>query len=244
MTQTHDNPDGWDVLFISYKMKFAGGKEHAFTVKLDPETLALLRPPRENLPEWTRLKFHGCPNCPLDPARHEYCPVAAGLTELIAFLQVLTSYEQVEVVVETRERTYATHSTLQHVAGSLMGIYMVTCGCPILDRMRPMVETHLPFSTWQETVYRVVSMYLLAQYFRKKNGLTPNWDIHGLVGYYEQVQIVNSAFADRLRHVPTLDGDASLNAIALLSSLAAMATMSIQDDDLAHWEKILLAHWG
>ena len=41
--------------------------------------------PATELPAWTRLDFHQCPNCPLTPATHPHCPMAArfaGLVEL------------------------------------------------------------------------------------------------------------------------------------------------------------------
>jgi hypothetical protein len=243
MTDHLQEPEQSPPVFFRYRLKFSEGGERVFTVNLDPDTLAL-RLGGGRPPAWTRLEFHQCPNCPLEPARHPECPVAVGLIELISFLEDLTSYTEIGVVVETRERNYTADSTLQRVAGSLMGIYMVTCGCPILDKMRPMVETHLPFSTWEETVYRVMSMYLLAQYFRIRNGLEPAWDLAGLVGYYDEVQTVNVEFANRLRGIPSLHGDAGLNAISLLSSLATMASMSIKDHDLQHWERIFMAHWG
>jgi hypothetical protein len=68
--------------------------------------------------------------------------------------------------------------------------------------------------------------------------------LDGVVKYYEQVQTVNVHFAERLRAIPKIEGDASLNAITLLASNASMAAMTLQDHDLAHWERIFMAHWG
>jgi hypothetical protein len=135
------------------------------------------------------------------------------------------------------------NTTLQVVAGSLMGIYMVTSGCPILDKMRPMVETHLPLYTPEETVYRAITMYLMAQYFRSRNGFEPWWDLKGLADYYKEVQTVNLSFAERLRSISD-KGEPTLNAIALLDSHGETVKESIIFNALAHWERIFMATWG
>ena len=244
MAGNHVEDEFSEPVFFRYVMRFANGMERTFQVTLDPETLAFVPDQQIEPPDWTRLQVHQCEVCPFTPGDHPHCPVAVNLVDLIEFLKDLVSHEEVDVRVESRERSYFAHTTLQRVAGSLMGIYMVTSDCPILDKMRPMVETHLPFSTWQETVYRVMSMYLLAQYFRMVNGLAPNWNLHGLVDYYAQVQQVNVSFSDRLRAIPTLTGDASLNAVCMLASNATMASITIEEEDLAHWERIFMAHWG
>jgi hypothetical protein len=244
MAEEVDVRMGDEPVFFRYRMKFAHGLVKTITVTLDYHTLGIMAPPRPAPPEWTPREFPKCTHCPLDPGQHARCPVAVNMIELIEFLFDLASFEEVEVAVETLERTYTKNTTLQRVAGSLMGIFMVSSGCPILNKMRPMVETHLPFATWQETVYRVMSMFLLAQYFRHKNGLAPTWSLDGIVSYYAQVQEVNAAFAGRLRAIPSLEGDASLNAVSILASLAVMASMTLQDNDLDHWEKIFMTHWG
>ena len=61
-----------------------------------------------------------------------------------------------------------------------------------------MVRFHLPFATREETMYRVVAMYLMAQYFRQRNGLEPDWEMADLVHMYEDVTVVNKSFVDRL----------------------------------------------
>jgi hypothetical protein len=233
-----------DKIFIRYKLKFELGGKKEFNIDLDYDSLDILAEKSSDPPDWTRLEFHQCPNCPLEKAKHPHCPVAVHLTDVIDFLIDLTSWQEVDVEVVTGQRSYCAHTTLQTVAGSLMGIYMTTSGCPILNKMRPMVETHLPFASWQETVYRVVSMYVLSQYFRMKAGKKPKWDLQGLVDYYEEVQRINVAFNDRLNNIPLREGDASLNAISILSSYASMAAMKIQDDDLEHWKNIFMETWG
>jgi len=227
---------------ITYSMKFDSGLERAFTVVMDHETLDIIPRNPVEPPHWAGLEQCKCPNCTLDPALHSHCPIALNLHELIDFLSDLISYEEVDVTVESNERKYMKRTSLQSVASSLMGIIMVTSGCPILNKLRPMVETHLPFSTWEETTYRVVSMYLFAQYFNRKNGVEPDWDLNGLVSIFDDIEIVNQSFCRRLDLVRT--EDSCVNAVNILSSLGTLTKMIITENDLAHWGDIFTAHYG
>tara|TARA_B100000686_G_scaffold86198_1_gene93073 strand:- start:90 stop:251 length:162 start_codon:yes stop_codon:yes gene_type:complete len=50
-------------------------------------------------------------------------------------------------VSATDERCYVEHTTMTEAVSSLLGIYMVTSGCPVMDKLRPMVRFHLPLAT-------------------------------------------------------------------------------------------------
>ena len=117
---------------------------------------------------------------------------------------------------------------MQQALSSLLGIYMVTSGCLVMDRLRPMVRFHLPFATLEETNYRVISMYLMAQYFRRKRGLRPDWELKGLVPIYEAIQTVNKSFLARLNELKGKDANA--NALVILDSFAGYVTFSINTD--------------
>lgn len=118
---------------ISYRIAFDDGRTKEFVVCMDPDTLDIV-PARESVPpEWARLELARCPNCPLDAAVHKDCPIAANMGDLIEFLKDLMSHDEVEVTVETRERRYMRRTSLQSVGSSLMGIIMVTSGCPVLN---------------------------------------------------------------------------------------------------------------
>ncbi len=231
-------------LSFTYRLEFDDGQVREFTVQLDRETLQLVSDNREPHPEWTKLDFHQCPNCPLDAARHSHCPVAINITGLIDATADLVSHEEAKVTVQTESRTYSKRTAAQNVIGSLIGIYMPTSGCPILDKLRPMVETHLPFSSIQDTIYRMTSMYLLGQYFLHKNGKPASWDLRGLSNMLGEVQVVNTQFCQRLSGIETMDKDASLNAVNLLHSMSLMTSLSIEEDELTHWENIFLTHYG
>jgi hypothetical protein len=118
---------------------------------------------------------------------------------------------------------------------------MVTSGCPIMDKLRPMVRFHLPFSNAAETTYRVISMYLMAQYFRNRKGVEADWKLGGLVKLYEDIHLVNTHFLERLNQIETLD--ASANALIILDCFANQIQMSIGENDLGEFETLFTPYF-
>ena len=219
--------------FIRYEFRLTEGKQVDFTVNLDEKTLENLNPPPAEFPQWAKLEFSKCPNCPLSAQDNASCPVAATLSEVVAIFARVVSYENVSVRVTVPERTYLAESIpAQQALSSLFGIYMVTSGCPILSKLRPMVRFHLPFAKPFETVVRSTSMYLLSQYFVMKRGEVPDWTLEGLAEIYRESNKVNRAFANRLR--AAAQKDANVNAVIILSSFANVvpATIDTQLEDL------------
>lgn len=220
-----------EVIRIQYKFQSEDGNERAFETILDGKTLELKNDKSPNLPSWTKLTFNQCENCPLG-IDVEHCPVAANLSGLIEAFKFSTSYESVFVVVETPERSYAKQTTVQNALSSLMGIYMVASNCPILDKLRPMVRFHLPFASATETVYRSVTMYLLAQFFKKQKGKKPDWELEKLVEIYKEVSKVNKGMWNRLSAASSYD--ANVNALIVLNTFGDALRFSIKKglDDL------------
>ncbi len=218
---------------VCYEYLFADGSRQRFCFELRMPSLELVVQDHQAMPEWTALAYRQCPNCPMEESESSRCPAAAALVPASDAFGDRVSYEQVEVVIGTPHRTYQKVCTLQEAVCSLMGLLMATCGCPVMDKLRPMAFVHLPFSTMEQTTYRAVSMYLLAQYFRKRRGMEPDWELKSLARTYEEIRKVNMAFADRLRSIQ--GKDANLNAIAQLDNHADMAEFSIKSE---WWEEI------
>lgn len=225
-----------------YEFRFADGTRNEFVIDLDPETLAIRGDVPDALPDWTRLGHHQCPICPLEEASSPRCPIAVRIVPVVEAFRNRLSYEEAEVVVETPHRTYLRRAPLQKTLGSLLGIYNVVSGCPILDRLRPMVGTHLPFSTPEETTYRTTTMYLLAQFFRARKGLEPDWTLKGLVDLLGRVMKVNVAFGARLRSAVVQD--AALNALVTLANFGTSTSMTLEMDDLKRLEDLFETHLG
>jgi hypothetical protein len=229
-----------ETLTIEYRFQLPDGARKAFCIRLRKQDLQLVTNEPTPPPAWTRLTHHQCPNCPLDPDTHPHCPVALGLGGVIEAFQDYLSTINAEIVIVTDTREYRRTAPVQYGISSLMGLYMVTSGCPILNKLRPMAQTHLPFATIDETVYRLTSMYLLAQFFVAQRGGTPDWELARLVELCEAVGLVNQAFSKRLLSINPQD--ASLNALAGLDCFTLSTAFSIDRDHLKDLEALFSAH--
>lgn len=203
---------------INYLFRFDDGDKREIPLLLDENSLALVSEVKLAPPFWAELTFHQCSVCPLDPGPHPHCPIAVQLSEIVNAFQEYDSFENVTVEVSDSQRRYLKETTLQNGLGPLMGIIMVTGGCPVMEPLRPLVRFHLPFASMEETEFRIVSMYLIAQYFREKKGKKPDWSLDGLQLIYNRVGDVNKSFAERLRCASRKD--ASVNAIIILDCFA------------------------
>ncbi len=218
---------------ITYVVDFLDGQQLVIPLDLDSSSLAL-QLSVESPPEWAKLEFEQCPNCPLDPETHEYCPIAVNMSGALMVFNDYLSYEMVSVTIETAERRYQKKVALQDAISSLIGIIMATSGCPVMDHLRPMVRTHLPFASRTESVYRVISMYLMAQYFRKERGMEPDWDLKNLVKLYDEIGKVNHAFSNRM--FAQYEKDANINALVILKYVAELLTGTLQNNSLDDME--------
>ncbi|MBI2877774.1 MAG: hypothetical protein HYY20_12945 [Candidatus Tectomicrobia bacterium] len=228
--------DSGKTIIYRYKFAFDNGREKEFEIELDRKSLALVQPKREAYPQWVELKCLQCPICPLEEDKHRYCPIAENVVGIIEFFGDLISYERVYISIRNESRTYEKCTTLQKGVSSLLGIYMVTSGCPIMDKLRPMVCYHLPFATPGETRYRAMSMYLMAQYLLYKRGREPDWDLKKLVKIYDDIQVVNRSFCKRLAN--TKIKDATINALVILDNFANYVTLSINGKKLSEMEAL------
>jgi len=210
---------------VSYNFKFPDGSDESFHLRLHPETLELQGNTPATAPEWTKLDFHQCPNCPLRVEQDSECPLALRLVNLVQRFDGVLSHDRVDLEVITEERTITQKTTAQRGIGSLMGLVIAASGCPHTAFLRPMARFHLPLASNEETVYRATSMYLLAQYFVKKEGAPADLELDGLTRIYDNLQIINVAVAERLRAATTTDS--SVNAIVVLDVYAKTVEMVI-----------------
>lgn len=157
-----------DALFIHYLFRFEDETEQEIKIYLDPVTLQYLPQHPLTGDEWTRLGHHQCEGCPLDAEHHPNCPLALSVEGLVNVFLEKFSYETAEITVQTNERTYFKDTTMQKGLSSILGLLMVSSGCPVMDKLRPMVRLHLPFASVLETTFRTTSTYLLGQFFLQK----------------------------------------------------------------------------
>ena len=216
-----------DIYKILYRFQVDNGTTEEFELNINKPGMELLTDRPKDMPEWARLGFQQCPHCPLSVQRHLYCPAAEKLVTLMKKFGSLVSYHKVRLEVITEERMIAQQTTVQRAVGSLMGVIMATSGCPHMAFFKPMARFHLPLASEDETIFRAASMYMLAQYFRYKNKFDVDIKLDGLRQIYENTQLLNRYFAERLRVASKTDS--VLNAIVELDVYAQTMTIVIQE---------------
>ncbi|RLC54283.1 MAG: hypothetical protein DRH89_09650, partial [Candidatus Cloacimonadota bacterium] len=169
--------------------------------------------------------------CTLDKEKTTHCPVASNIVDMVEVFRDSKSFENANVQITTSQREYHKKASIQQTVSSMLGIIMVTSGCPILSKLRPMARFHLPFANIEETIYRAVSMYLVKQYFNNQDGKDPDWELNGLMDIYKEIHEVNKAFFSRLS---SLKGkDANVNALIILDNFANYINFSIDRNKLS-----------
>lgn len=212
---------------IQYCFQLSDERQEIFNLELDVESLELVGHIPENLPDWTKLDFHQCANCTLDIDTHPYCPVASHLADVVRRFEEILSYDGVHVDVSTEDRRISQDTTAQLGIASLMGLMMAASGCPHMAFFKPMARFHLPMSSDEETIYRAVSIYLLAQYFVKQKDRQSDFQLEGLKDIYENIQLINSYVAERLR--AATKSDSSLNGLITLDMFAKSILFAIKE---------------
>ena len=213
---------------ITYAFCFKNGDSKNFYVDLNTDTLIMVTPDLTNKPGWTQLDFKQCPCCPLQKEKHPHCPIALNIARVVDSFQHTLSYETCSVRCVTPERTYLKNTSLMEGLSSLLGLIMAVSNCPIMAPFRPMARFHLPFSTIEETTVRVVSLYLLRQYFLYKSKQVLDLDLKKLPKHYETIQTLNTGLLERIRGLHQTDADR--NAICIFHSLAQLLSTEIDTD--------------
>ena len=212
---------------IQYRITLPDGKVEVFDLNFDSQTIDLLNNIPEKLPEWTNLEFEQCSHCPLKPDKSPHCPLAANLVNIINHFDGLMSYQNLQLEVVITNRTISKKTTAQEALSAMMGLVIPATGCPHTAYFKPMARFHLPLAGADETIYRATSMYLLAQYFLKKQGKVPDPDFKGLKKIYQNMQILNASIAERLRAASKTDS--SVNALVLLDMFTMVLPIAIEE---------------
>jgi len=216
-----------DTINIRYFFKLPADKQEIIDIHLHPETLDLMNEIPEKLPAWTKLDFHQCPNCPLTLEMRRHCPIAIHFVKLLGIFESLLSYDTINVDIITPQRVITKETSAQKGVSSLMGLMMATSGCPHMDFFKPMARFHLPLANSEETIYRATSMYLLAQYFLKKDGQEADLDLVGLKEIYSNIMIINETMAKRVRAI--VEKDVALNSLVILDVFAQTLPFAIEE---------------
>ena len=217
-----------------FSFRFNDDKEKRVKIRIDEKTLNVIHPSLKIPPKWTEIINFKCSHCPIDENKFKYCPLAVNLNDVISDFTEFHSYDEVEVTIHTNARTYYKRTSLQNALGSLLGIVMVANGCPTMGKLKPMMRYHLPFATLEETNYRVLSMYSLAQYVIAKKGGVPDWEMNNLKDLYGEIKLLNQNVC---RHLAKIESkDAIVNAVVTLNSFAEHVTFLLSKNMLQRLE--------
>jgi len=236
-----NNKNGDHEISYKYNFKFSDNEEKEFTVTIDKENLELILTKIKNPPDWALLNFNRCPICLLNENEHKYCPAAISVIDLLEFFRDTASTGKVEVTLETRERKYSHHTTIQRGLSSIFGVCMATSGCPVIGKLKPMARFHLPFATSEETTCRAMSMYLLGQYFSQFRNKKPDWKLKNLEKIYKDIHEVNQHFARRLQDFSKKD--ANINALIILDTFAHFVLFELDHRMLNELENIFQVYF-
>ena len=195
-----------------------------FTVAIEPISQHINNCPLAP-PAWARLEFHQCPPCPLQVEKHPYCPVVLSISDLVTTFKNTASFAKCRVTCVTPERTMMKDTTVQEGLASILGLLMAISGCPIMDFFKPLAQFHLPFASVDESIFRIVAVYMLRQYYRKGNTLNHQFLLDDIKAHYGLVKQVNKGILDRILSITDLDADK--NAIVTLASLGQILEMEI-----------------
>lgn len=177
---------------------------------------------------WAELDYRQCPGCTLKRTEHLYCPIAFNLGDLLKDWKDVVSFTQVELSVDTPNRSIRAKTTAQKALSSLFGLIMATSDCPHTQFFRPMAQFHLPLATSKETSFRAISTYLLTQFFRKQAGENVDFNLSGLSKIYENIHELNISVKKRLEDA--VEFDAALNAVTVLDIFTITSTNFLDDE--------------
>lgn len=217
-----------DSYTITYNIKLNENQTERFDFQLDNTQFDLIASDVENPPAWTALEYRQCAHCPLNAQDTPHCPLALQLHNIVNRLHKTRSIDVVEVEVITEERRIIQKTALQRVVASMLELVYPSCGCPKTAYMKPMARFHLPLSSEEETVYRVTSMYLLAQYFLNQTAKKGRIEFDGLNNIYADMHILNTAVASRLQTVT--QSDSAKNAVTLVDMYSTLVPLLLEDN--------------
>lgn len=213
---------------MSITYEFFVDEDNPRTMSVDPARSRPGEPESGGAPaDWTRLDHCQCSNCPLDTGDTEYCPAAVDMEPVIDAFSDQKAFQKIRIRVHSEHRTYEKITTVEEGLRSLLGLVMASSACPHLARLKPMAMHHMPFSTSNEFIMRSVSLYLLQQYFNRRDGREEDWDLQGLVQRNEELKLVNHALWQRIHAI--CEQDSNLKALLNFFSMASSVTSSLEE---------------
>ncbi len=205
---------------IRYTFHLSKGPPIVFEV--DERVDSSVENPQDPVPDWLALEFHQCSCCSLPPGSRRTCPAALSIRPAVEVFSPFLSHRTAQVTAELGSATLQAGIPLQQAVRSVAGLLLALSSCPVLGKLRPMAQFHVPFSTAEHTSFRFVASHLVGQYLRQNEGLTPDWALDGLRALFGDIHEVNTHLARRLGAAS--QRDTVVNSVILLDSVAGVAS--------------------
>ncbi len=219
-----------DKIEYKYNFIFEDEKQKSFLINVNRQSLDLIQDNNINHKEWAKLKNFKCPHCPLSEDEVEYCPLAVSLSSVIESFSDSFSYERITLSIVTEERDFKKETSLQDGVRSMLGLIMVTSGCPIMGKLKPMARFHLPLSSLEETQFRYLSTYIFAQFFVAKHGGVPDWEMTNLNELLENIKLLNMNVSKKIAELET--NDTTINSVVILNNFTDYIGINLDENTL------------
>lgn len=210
---------------IKYTFEFDETRRLVFDVDERSDTSVEL--PGDDIPDWIELERGKCEHCSLPAGSRRACPAALSIRPVVEALKRRISYEKVEMTVEREAVTLKASISFQQAARSLIGLVLPLSACPVMMKLRPMARLHLPLGRRNQTAFRFLGMYLIAQFIKERDGQKPDWALQGLLELLKDIHMVNLKLTERVRTFT--ERDATVNALVVLDFFANNVEWSIDD---------------
>jgi hypothetical protein len=169
------------------------------------------------------------------------CPAAVGLAPIVAAFHDTWSCETVEIAVATPSRLVTKQAGLQDALSGVVGLTLVTSGCPILMPLRPLALTAMPFCELHEMFAHIATLYAFGQMRRHQRGLPADCTFTGLTALAADVAAVYQGLLDRLEEVS--HKDAVRNALLQQHCYMQYISPATLAERLARLDPLFSAYW-
>lgn len=130
----------------------------------------------ESYPEWARLEFNRCPECPLDPSV-KWCPAAVSIAGLLdCFIAKKMSYDEVRFEIRREGVTWNSTGPVQDVMGLLMVYRMWLSGCPRLVYNWSFYKFFSPRFSIEKVIFQYLTTRLIVSEISRKTGENPDFE--------------------------------------------------------------------
>ncbi|GHC12744.1 DUF6901 family protein [Cerasicoccus arenae] len=183
-----------------------------------------------NLPEWTRLSYHQCSNCPLDEKRIERCPAAASVADLVQNFTEVISFEKVDLVITWTKQKYTVRDSAQMIVFALLVEFVSRAKCPYLFDPSADKGFFILCLDIDQLLYRFFSSFLIQHHFLSSGEPDPhavNW--HHFQEYMGGIRIALEGLLARMQAY--CREDANINALTGFISVSKLLE--------EHWDESL-----